>query len=158
MRTLHASTRTVSVMALSVVSLAAAAIGVAGQGEALPGDPAGPTGDAISEQVMEAWATNDAAAVEALYDPEVIMVIDADVVAADRDEIRSVIAGARGIGNTYRQHGPVIEYQDENGDLYVGTIVEVKGPGHPTGVPIVGFYRVRDGKVIRHVFMDAEHY
>ena len=62
------------------------------------------------------------------------------------------------VGNTYRQHGAVIEYKDQEGDLYVGTIVEVKGLGHPTGVPIVGFYRVRGGKVIRHVFMDAEHY
>lgn len=62
------------------------------------------------------------------------------------------------IGNTYRQVGSVVEYLAADGDLYVATLVEVVGPGHPDGVPVVGFYRVKDGHVIRHVFMDAEHY
>ncbi len=62
------------------------------------------------------------------------------------------------IGNTYRQVGSVVEYLAADGDLYVATLVEVVGPGHPDGVPVVGFYRVKDGQVIRHVFMDAEHY
>jgi hypothetical protein len=42
--------------------------------------------------------------------------------------------------------------------MYVASLVEVKGTGHPAGVPLVGFYRVHDGKIIRHIFMDAEHY
>jgi hypothetical protein len=54
--------------------------------------------------------------------------------------------------------GPVIDYQVPEGDLFVATLVEVVGPGHPSGDPIVGFYRVHDGKVTRHVFTDVEHY
>jgi len=40
----------------------------------------------------------------------------------------------------------------------VTTTVEVVGTDHPKGDPVIGFYRVRDGRVIRHVFMDARLY
>jgi len=52
----------------------------------------------------------------------------------------------------------VIDYQAFDGDLNVATLLEVVGRRHPGGVPVIGFYRVHDGKVIRHVFMDAEDY
>ena len=62
------------------------------------------------------------------------------------------------VENTYRTVGPVSSYEAADGDLYVTVLVVVTGPAHPRGVPVVGFYRVHDGKVIRHVVMDAEHY
>lgn len=107
---------------------------------------------------MDAWASGEQADIEAIYASDVRMVLDNDPVAENRLEITSIITGAIGIGNTYQQIGPVTTYLANNGDLYIGTLVEVVGPGHPEGDPVVGFYRVRDGKVIRHVFMDAEHY
>lgn len=115
-------------------------------------------GASISEMVMEAWATGDQADIDTVYAENVRMVLDDETLAENREEITSVITGAIGIGNTYRQVGPVAEHLAADGDLYVATLVEVVGIGHPEGVPVVGFYRVRDGKVIRHVFMDAEHY
>lgn len=112
----------------------------------------------ISEMVMEAWATGEQADIDAVYAEDVRMVLDEETIAENREEITSVITGAIGFGNTYQQIGPVSGYVAADGDLYVATLVEVVGVGHPDGDPIVGFYRVRDGKVIRHVFVDAEHY
>jgi hypothetical protein len=150
MRTLYASI-------ITVVLLAGSAIGVAAQDEGSDGPDAGP-GQAISDKVMEVWATGDESAIEALYDPDVLMIIDGEEYAADRDGITSVIKGAIGIGNTYRQVGPVIDFVDTGGDLYVGTIVEVNGIAHQKGDPVVGFYRVRDGKVIRHILLYGPEY
>jgi hypothetical protein len=149
--------RTFCIVAVTLALLVGSAIGVAAQDQGSDGPDAGP-GQAISDKVMEVWATGDEAQIEAVYDPEVLMMLDKDVLATNRDEIRSTIAGAMGIGNTYEQIGPVIEYQDEEGDLYVATIVEGKGTFHPTGDPVIGFYRVRGGKVIRHIFMYASDY
>ena len=119
-------------------------------------------GQEMSDGVMEAWATGDAASIAATYDPavQVLLVYDGteDVVAKNAKELTEAINGAIGFGNTYRQIGPVSTYQTEGGDLYVASTVEVTGPGHPEGVPLVGFYRVRNGRIIRHVFLDAEHY
>jgi ketosteroid isomerase-like protein len=116
------------------------------------------SGESIGEMVMEAWATGDQAAIDAIYAEDVQMVLDGGTIAENREEMTSTISGAISIGNTYRQVGSVVEYVASDDDLYVATLVEVVGPGHPTGVPIVGFYRVRDGKVIRHVFIDVEHF
>lgn len=116
------------------------------------------SGRSIGEMVMEAWATGDQAAIDAIYAEDAQMVLDGETIAENREEMTSTISGAIGIGNTYRQVGSVVEYVASDDDLYVATLVEVVGPGHPTGVPVVGFYRVRDGKVIRHVFIDAEHF
>jgi hypothetical protein len=113
---------------------------------------------AVSEMVMQAWATGEQADINAVYAEDVRMVIDDETLAENREEITSVITGAINFGNTYQQVGPVTEYIAVDGDLYVATLVEVVGAGHPDGDPIVGFFRVRDGKVIRHVFIDAEHY
>jgi len=85
-------------------------------------------------------------------------VLDGETIAENREEITSVITIAIGVGNTYRQVGSVVEYVASDDDLYVTTLIEVVGAAHPTGDPVVGFYRVRDGQVIRHVFMDAEQY
>ncbi len=115
-------------------------------------------GSDVSQDVMRAWESGDLADIEAVYDPSVVMIIDGEELASDRDEIGSVIAAAIGLGNTYDQLEPVAVYTAGDGDVYVAGIVEVVGPAHPDGVPLVGFFRVRDGKVVRHVFMDAEHY
>ena len=116
------------------------------------------TGAAVAESVMTAWASGDQADVDAVYAEDVVMVLDDETAAENRNEISSVITGAIGIGNTYSQVGPVAVYVADDGDMYVGTLVEVVGPGHPDGDPIVGFYRVRNGEVIRHVFMYAPSY
>ena len=148
--------RTLCVSIITVALLAGSAIGVAGQED----EDATPAmdGQVISDMVMEAWASGDDAAIEAVYDPAVVMIIDGDELAADRDEIAAVIKGAVRFGNTYTQVGPVSEYQHTSGDTFVAMLLEVRGAGHPQGDPVVGFLRVHDGKVTRHVFMDAEHY
>jgi hypothetical protein len=84
--------------------------------------------------------------------------IDTQIVAENREQLSAEIKGAVAYGNTYERVGPVSEYVANDGDLYVSYMLEVAGTGHPEGVPVVGFLRVRDGQVIRHVFMDAEHY
>lgn len=116
------------------------------------------TGASIAESVMTAWASGDQGDIDAIYAEDVVMVLDDETLAENREEISSVITGAIGFGNTYTQIGPVAVYVAEDGDMYIGTLVEIVGAGHPVGVPAVGFYRVRDGEVIRHIFMDAEHY
>jgi hypothetical protein len=149
--------RTLCVSIITVALLAGSAIGVVGQEEGSDGPDPGP-GQAISDKVMEVWATGDETAIDAIYDPDVIMMIDGEEYAGDRDEITSVIKGAIGIGNGYRQVGPVIDFVDSGGDLYVGTIVEVVGIAHRKGDPVIGFYRVRDGKVIRHILLYGPEY
>ncbi len=115
-------------------------------------------GEDVSDRVMNVWATGDAASVRATYDPAVLVTLDADVVASSAKEVAEVAGNAIANGNTYKQIGPVAYYKSkENGDIYVASLVEVTGAGHPVGDPLVGFYRVRNGKVIRHIFIDAEH-
>lgn len=111
-------------------------------------------GASIAESVMAAWASGDEADVAAVYAGDVVMVLDGEALAENRTEIAEVIASAASIGNTYTQVGPVAVYEAD-GDMYVATLVEVAGAGHTDGDPLVGFYRVRDGEVIRHVFMYA---
>jgi cell division protein FtsB len=115
-------------------------------------------GESIAELAMEAWATGDQAAIDAIYAEDVQMVIDGETIAENREEMTSTLNAALGIGNTYRLVGSTVEYVASDDDLYVAALVEVVGLGHPTGVPVVGFFRIRDGKVIRHVFIDAEHF
>lgn len=113
----------------------------------------------VADRVMQAWEPDyDEAKVEAIYDPEVLMMLDADVLARDREQIKSVIRSALGFGNRYRLVGPMVPYERYDGDLYLAALVEVTGQGHPSGDPLVGFYRVRDGKVDRHIFMYAPDY
>lgn len=131
---------------------------VACSGEATVSQGTSASAEATAAMVMKAWASGDAADIEAVYASDVRMILDTQTLASDRDEITGVITEAIGIGNTYEQVGPVAEYVASGGDTYIATVVKVTGIAHQTGVPVVGFYRVRDGKVIRHVFMDAEHY
>jgi hypothetical protein len=151
---------------LSVVVAAAAALCVAGViGYAIAGGFSGnstPGGD-VSSNVMTVWRTGDTAAINALYVPSVKFVLEypgraATEVETTRKQLTDTIKNAIAIGNTYTQIGPVSTYTTADGDTYVASLVEVKGPGHPSGVPVVGFYRVHDGKIVRHIFMDAEHY
>jgi hypothetical protein len=111
-----------------------------------------------AETIMKAWATGDQSDIDAIYAEDVRMVLDGTTVAESRDEISEIITGAKTVGNTYAQVGPVAAYTGEDGDLYISMLVEVVGGGHPVGDPVVGFYRVRNGEVIRHVFMEAEAY
>ena len=115
------------------------------------------TGAAVADSVMAAWASGDQADIDDIYAEDVVMALDGMNVAESREEITSVITTAIGIGNTYRQVGPVAVYVAEDGDMYVSSLVEVVGAAHQVGDPVVGFYRVRDGQVIRHIFMDAEN-
>ena len=116
--------------------------------------------DSVVDAVMVPWATGDAVDVDAIYDPAVRMVVDGDVVATDRAELTAIIVDAvdGGNGNTYTPVGPCSGYLATDGDTYISSLVNVGGRGHPAGVPVVAFYRVRDGLVIRHVAMDAVHY
>ncbi len=115
-------------------------------------------GASTAEMLMVAWATGDQADIDAVYAEDVRMVFDDETLAENREEITGVITGAIGFGNTYEQIGPVSVYEAEDGDLYFASLAEVVGAGHAVGDPVVGFYRVRDGEVIRHVLMDAEHH
>ena len=115
-------------------------------------------GATISALVMKAWETGDQADIDAVYAEDVHMILDQETVAENREEISSVISQVMGFGNSYAQVGPVTTYTGIDGDLYIGTLVEVRGAGHPRGAPLVGFYRVEDGQVIRHVFIEAEVY
>ena len=117
----------------------------------------------MADRVAKAWATGDAASIAAAYDPKVQMVLvydkREDVIASNIKDLTTAIKGAISFGNTYQQVGPVAYYQSaEDGDVFVASLVEVKGMAHTVGDPLVGFYRVRDGKVTRQIFMDAEHY
>ena len=148
-----------SLVLLTVMSLvlgAAAACSSSDSGSELPEVEC----ETVIDAIMKPWATGDTTDVEAIYDPDVRMVLDGDVVATGREELTSIIVDAvdGGNGNTYTPVGPCSGYLATDGDTYVSGIVNVGGSGHPTGVPVVGFYRVRDGLVIRHVAMDAEHY
>jgi len=133
---------------------------VAAERDALALRLAEPSGEAeaTAAMVMQAWDTGDSADIDAVYAVDVLMVIDTETYASDREELTGVIKGALGIGNTYHQVGPIVEYLGSDGDTYLATLVLVTGPGHPSGAPVVGFYRVRDGKVIRHILLEAEGY
>jgi ketosteroid isomerase-like protein len=143
---------TVLVAVASVVALLAAAlVGYWAGGGFDTADP----GEAVADRVMEAWATGDTEAIEDTYAPDVVLVLDGSLIVDDRDAMAQVIDDALALGNTYEQIGPVTSYQGANGDLYVSTLVEVAGPGRSDGEPLVGFYRVRDDVVVRHVFWQA---
>ena len=113
----------------------------------------------VADMIAQAWMPDyDEAKVEAIYDAEILMMLDTDVLATDLEQLKSVIKGGLGVGNRYRTISPVVGYEDDDGDLYIAGIVEAGGTYHPSGDPMVGFWRVRDGKVIRHIFMYAPDY
>jgi ketosteroid isomerase-like protein len=138
---------------LVVMAFAATAAIAFAWGRQTAPDAAADPGAAISEAVMTAWATGDPADIAAIYADDAVFVVDGDPLAEGIDQITEMIGGTE---NTYEQIGPVSSLESD-GDRYVSFLVEVVGPGHPTGDPVVGFYRVRDGMVIRHVVIDAEH-
>jgi hypothetical protein len=138
-----------------------ASVGTVGSAEETAEEAAAPSLDTqtVAERIMQAWGpAYDEAKVEAIYDPGTLMMLDTDVLAADREQLKTVIRGALGFGNRYNLVGSMVPYERFDGDLYLAALVEVTGPGHPSGDPMVGFYRVRDGKVDRHVFMYAPDY
>lgn len=64
--------------------------------------------------------------------------------------------GVLDVGMESRAWGSSVStYPSTDGGMYVASLVEVSGPGHDRGDPIVGFYRVHDGMVIRHIFIYA---
>lgn len=149
-----------------VVAAAAAALIVAGvAGYAIAGGFSSESspGQDVSNKVMAVWTTGDTAAINALYAPAVTFVLEypgrtPTDVQTNRQQLTDTIKNAIAYGNTYTQVGSVTSYTAAEGDTYIASLVEVKGPGHPSGIPVVGFYRVHNGKIIRHIFMDAEHY
>jgi len=120
------------------------------------------TGQEVADRVMNAYATGDTASIAAIYDPAVKAVLIYDnaehVVATNSMELTGAIKAGLDYGNTFKLIGPVSTYEAANGDLYVVHIMEVTGPGHPNGDPLVGFFRVHNGKVIRQIGLDAAHY
>ena len=155
----HPHVRAVLAGVIAVVAvLAAGAVGYALAGgfttESSPGQD-------VADRVMQAFTTPSAASIAAAYDPAVKVVLFWDgtehVIATSAKEEADAIKAGLAIGNSYRQIGPVSTYEAANGDLYVAHMIEVKGPGHLNGDPIVGFYRVHDGKVIQQIGIDAAH-
>mgnify|MGYP001825983777 CR=1 FL=1 len=62
-----------------------------------PEEPADDAAQTITEMIAQAWMPEyDEAKVEAIYDPEVLMMVDTDVSAADREELKSLIEHALG--------------------------------------------------------------
>ena len=120
------------------------------------------TGRDIADKVLKAYATGDAATIAATYDPAVKVVLIYEgaehVIARNVTEQTGVIKDAIATGDTLKQIGPVSTYKAANGDLYVAHTIELTSPNHPDGIPVIGFYRVHNGKVIRQIGMDAEHY
>lgn len=119
-------------------------------------------GQEVADAVVNAYSTGDAATIAATYDPAVKVVLIYDkaehVVARSAKELTGVIKDSIAFGATLKQIGPVATYRAKDGDLYVAATSELTSPSHPDGIPIVGFYRVHNGKVIRQVGLDAEHY
>lgn len=116
-------------------------------------------GEAVASRVDEAWATAEPEVVEDVYASEVVMVLNGELIADGRGELLETMETAvNGLGNTYTQIGPTSSYETANDDLLVAGIVEVTGPGHPSGEPLVGFYRVRDDQIVRHVFWQMPQY
>jgi hypothetical protein len=119
-------------------------------------------GQKVADRVLNAYATGDAASIAATYDPAVKVVLIYDgaehVIASNAKEETGVIKDAIASGVTLKQIGAVSTYEAEDGDLYVAHSIELTSPTHPNGIPVIGFYRVHDGKVIRQIGLDAEHY
>jgi ketosteroid isomerase-like protein len=155
---IHANWRLVA-----LVALAAAVAGLAGY--AIAGGFSSETnaGQDLSSRVMSVWASGDTAAINALYAPNAQLVGEypgrpASEGDMNRAAVTETIKHAIAVGNTYTQVGPVTSYTAANGDMYVSSLIEVKGSGHPVGDPMVGFYRVHDGKIIRQIFLYAPGY
>ena len=89
------------------------------------------TGDgdglAISDQVLEAWATGNQATIGEIFAEDVRAFLDTRTVAENREQLSTAIKGAVAYGNTYRRVGPVSECVATGGDLYVSYMVEVAG-------------------------------
>lgn len=137
-----------------ITAVIALAVG-AGAALVLSGDSDTDPGTDLSDAVMVAWATADPDDIDAIYADDAVFIVDGEPLATGIDEITDMIGD---VENTYETIGPVSSYEAADGDLYVSVLVEVVGPAHPLGVPAVGFYRVHEGEVIRHVVMDAQHY
>jgi hypothetical protein len=121
-------------------------------------DPVPPVdGQTIAEMVNAAVngcdvVDCDAAPFEAVYAPDVRLVVDGEVYAEGLDGMRSMARTADRNGATFRLIAPVAEYHAGDGDLYLAMWVEVTGPaGLAMGDPILSLMQVRDGKVITQV-------
>lgn len=124
-------------------------------GDRSTSDPARDTAD----RVMLAWQTADPDDIADVYAPDAVFVFDGEQLAVGLDEVTDLVAVAvNDLGNTYELIGPVSSVTRSTGVVYISFLVEVTGSGHPFGAPIIGFYRVQNGLVTRHVVMDAEHY
>lgn len=147
------SSRLVLVVA-AVLAVVLAAFG----GYALAGGFSTSEGQTVSDNVLQAWRTGDVDDMKAAYAPTVEFVMDDASSTLTREQLRANIqtnltmAGLWDEPDAVQQIGPVAEYTDGDGDLYVTSMVDVNGS------PMSGFYRVRDGKVISHVFLTVRDY
>lgn len=153
----------VRVLLLGVIAVVAVLLAGAAGYALAPGFTAESSpGQQVSNRVLNAYATGDAASIVATYDPavKVILIYDGTehVIASNIEEQTGVIKDAIAIGETLKQIGPVSTYEAANGDLYVAHTLELTSPYHPDGIPLIGFYRVHNGKVIRQIGIDTEHY
>lgn len=153
----HISSWLVAAFGLAAIVLA----GIAGYAIAGGFTTESTPGQDVANRVMNAYTTGDAAAIAATYDPAVKVILAFDnkehVVATNAKELADAVNGGLAYGNTYKLIGPVSTYEAASGDLYVAHIMEVKGPDHPNGDPVIGFLRVHHGKVIQQVAFDAVH-
>lgn len=155
---LHLNPLLVALIAFAAILLA----GIAGYAIAggFTSEPS--PGQKVADGVVNAYATGDPATIAATYDPAVKVVLIYDnaehMVARNAKQLTGVIKGSIAFGDTLKQIGPVSTYKANDGDLYVTSLTELTSPSHPDGIPIVGFYRVHNGKVIRQIGLDAEHY
>ena len=156
---IHVNWRVVALVALAAVVAGLAGYAIAGGFSSSEPNP----GQAVSSKVMSVFASGDTAAINALYAPNAQLVGEypgrpISELDKNRAQLTATIKHAIAVGNTYTQVGPVTSYTAANGDMYVASIVEVKGSGHLTGDPLVGFYRVHDGKIIRQIFLYGPGY
>lgn len=147
------TSRTVWTVVATVIAVVLAAIG----GYALAGGFSTSEGQRVADSVVQVWRTGDVDDMKAVYAPTVEFGLDGETSTISREQLRANIqvslteSGLTG-EDAISQVGPVAELTDGDGDLYVTTMVELGG------VPYSGFYRVRDGKVISHVFLTVRSY
>lgn len=137
----------------AVLAVVLAALG----GYALAGGFSTSEGQHVADSVIQVWRTGNVADMNATYAPNVEVGGDGNTAMLSRAQLQANIqtglrlSGATG-ENVIRQIGPVSEYRDGNGDLYVSTLVETYG------VPYSAVYRVRDGKVIAQEYLSPRDY
>jgi hypothetical protein len=125
------------------------------RGSSNPSSPAGQQlAEEITDKVMRAWTTGAAVDIDAVYASDATLVLDGEVLPGS---MATIVKGAIDYGNTYEQIGPASYFvpATAEADTYVSAMIKVTGKDHPHGDPLVTFFRVQNGKVVRHVSSQA---